>query len=150
MAWGHFQKTHFYGANIVLSQLRTISGRYMLSVLWDRGLKGKSWRILYNLSKNLTAQVKTRFGPTYEFPMEIGGRQGSRLTGRMFAKMMDVLAEECHADGEGINLAIDLIIAVLLWVDDVLSMAEGETNQKRMLERVDTYNSEQKKVISWT
>ena len=119
----------------------------MLSVLWERGLKGKSWRILHNLSKNLTAQVKTRFGPTHEFNMEIGGRQGSRLTGRMFAKMMDVLAEECQADGVGINLSNDLTIATLLWVDDVLTLAEGENSQQDMLERVDTFATKHK--IKW-
>ena len=119
----------------------------MLSVLWERGLKGKSWRILHNLSKNLTAQVKTRFGPTHEFKMEIGGRQGSRLTGRMFARMMDVFAEECHADGVGINLSDDLTIATLLWVDDVLTLTEGENNQKEILERVDNFATKHK--IKW-
>ena len=102
---------------------------------------------LHNLSKDLSAQVKTRFGPTEEFPMEIGGRQGSRLTGRMFSKMMDVLAEECHAEGVGINLSSDLIIALLLWVDDVLSLAEGENNQKEMLKRVNTFAIKHK--IKW-
>ena len=119
----------------------------MLSVLWERGLKGKSWRILHNLSKDLTAQVKTRFGPTREFQMEIGGRQGSRLTGRMFAKMMDVLAEECHTDKAGMNLSSELTIATLLWVDDVLTFAEGESNQKEMLKRVDTFATKHK--IKW-
>ena len=119
----------------------------MLSVLWERGLKGKSWRILHNLSKDLTAQVKTRFGPTQEFKMEIGGRQGSRLTGRMFAKMMDVLAEECLADETGIRLSNDFTIATLLWVDDVLTLAEGENNQKDMLDRIDNFATKHK--IKW-
>ena len=119
----------------------------MLTVLWERGLQGKSWRILHNLSKDLSAQVKTRFGPTQEFQMEIGGRQGSRLTGRMFSKMMDVLAEECQTDGVGINLSDNLTIASLLWVDDVLSLAEGVNDQKVMLERVDTFATKHK--LKW-
>ena len=119
----------------------------MLRILWERGLKGKSWRILHNLSKDLTAQVKTRHGPTREFQMEIGGRQGSRLTGRMFSKMMDVLAEECLNDGVGINLSSELTIATLLWVDDVLSLAEGEYEQKEMLKRVDIFATKHK--LKW-
>ena len=54
----------------------------MLKIVWDRGLKGKAWRILKNMSKNLKAMIKTKHGLTREVEMEIGGRQGSRLTGR--------------------------------------------------------------------
>ena len=49
---------------------------------------------------------------TREIEMEIGGKQGSRLTGRMFAKLMDTLAEEL--DGEGFTVNELLTIAVLL------------------------------------
>ena len=66
----------------------------MLSIVWERGLRGKTWCILRNLCNDLHASVKTRFGPTREFQMEIGGRQGSRITGRLFSKMMDVLSEK--------------------------------------------------------
>ena len=51
----------------------------MLSIIWDYGLKGKTWRILHKFSSDLSAIVKTRYGQTREFAMEIGGRQGSRL-----------------------------------------------------------------------
>ena len=102
----------------------------------------------HSLSLSLSlSQVKTRFGPTQEFKMEIGGRQGSRLTGRMFAKMMDVLAEECLADETGIRLSNDFTIATLLWVDDVLTLAEGENNQKDMLDRIDNFATKHK--IKW-
>ena len=42
--------------------------------------------------------------------MDIGGRQGSRITGRIFAKLMDVLAEEVIVSDEGIKLKEDFII----------------------------------------
>ena len=48
----------------------------MLSIMWDKGFRGKAWRILKNLSKDLTATIKTRFGLTREIAMEIGGKQG--------------------------------------------------------------------------
>ena len=119
----------------------------MLSILWERGLKGKTWRLLHNLSKNLKAQVKTRFGLTREFAMEIGGRQGSRLTGRLFSKMMDVLAEECMTEKIGIELSPDLLIALLLWVDDVLSFAEGDDKQKEILQKINEFAIKHK--IKW-
>ena len=36
----------------------------MLHIAWKAGIKGKLWRILKELSTNLTAVVKTRFGPS--------------------------------------------------------------------------------------
>ena len=50
-----------------------------LTIMWEKGLRRKSWRILNNLNKNLRTIMKTRFGTTREIHMEIGGKQGSRL-----------------------------------------------------------------------
>ena len=119
----------------------------MLALLWDRGLKGKTWRILNNLNSNLTAIMKTRFGLTREIPMEIGGKQGSRLTGRMFAKLMDSLAEELELTGEGFILDEEFIIAVLLWVDDVVSCVDGAENQEKMLQDIHDFALKHK--LSW-
>ena len=58
----------------------------MLHIMWNKGFRGKAWRILQNLNKDLRAVVKTKHGPSRTIDMEIGGKQGSRLTGRMFAK----------------------------------------------------------------
>ena len=109
-----------------------IDNNDLLTVMWDEGLKGRVWRILKELNTNLTAEVKTRFGLTREFEMEWGGKQGSRLTGRMFAKLMDLLHDELKTKGFEINE--DFLIAVLLWVDDVLSFAVGETEQREILQ----------------
>ena len=76
--------------------------------------------------------------------MEVGGKQGSRLTGRMFAKLMDMLAEEVHEQGEGFRLTLEFIIGILLWVDDVVSCVEGENNQIEMLGKLDTFAKDQK------
>ena len=105
----------------------------MLSTMWEKGLRGKAWRLLFNLSTKLKASVKTRYGNTREINMEIGGKQGSRLTGRMFGKLMDLLAEEMEAEKEGFKFTADFMIAVLLWVDDVVSSVEGVENQKNMI-----------------
>ena len=117
----------------------------MLSIVWERGLRGKTWRILRNFCKD--ASVKTRFGPTRDFQMEIGGRQGSRITGRLFSKMMDVLSEELQPSGMGFHLSETLSIAVLLWVDDVLSFATGEDEQEEILMKVDEFARKHK--LQW-
>ena len=111
----------------------------MLSIIWNKGLRGKTWRILKKLNEDLTAIVKTRHGNTREVKMQIGGRQGSRLTGRLFSKMMDILAEELEQTELGITFTEDLKIATLLWVDDVLTCTNGEKNQNEILKKVDEF-----------
>merc|ERR1712228_599888 len=114
---------------------------------WERGLRGKAWRILRNFCKDLHASVKTRFGPTRDFKMEIGGHQGSRITGRLFSKMMDVLSEELQPSGMGFHLSEALHIIILLWVDDVLTFAIGEDEQEAILQRVDEFARKHK--LQW-
>ena len=111
----------------------------MLSIIWEKGLRGKSWRILRNLCKDLSAAVKTRFGTTRDFKMEIGGRQGSCITGRLFSKLMDTLSEELQPTGMGYHLSNSLLIVVLLWVDDVLTCAVGVEEQEQILRKVDEF-----------
>jgi hypothetical protein len=102
----------------------------MLVIMWENGLRGKIWRILKALSKNLTARIKTRYGITRKIDMEIGGRQGSRLTGRLFSKQMDTLSEEMETATETLSLTEHLKIGVLLWVDDVVSCV-GRNRESR-------------------
>ena len=116
----------------------------MLKIMWDKGLRGKTWRILQKLNCNLKAKINTRYGPTRTIDMEIGGKQGSRLTGRMFSKLMDMLQEEIEPTGEGFQLHNSLIIPYLLWVDDVVSFAEGLENQEKMLKRVNEFGVKHK------
>ena len=71
--------------------------------------------------------------------MQIGGKQGSRLTGRQFAKMMDVLAESLINEEKGFQLSQIFRIPVLLWVDDVVSCAEGKEEQNSILNDIDDF-----------
>ena len=87
----------------------------MLAIIWEKGLKGKAWRILHNLNKDLKATIKTRFGNTEVIDMQIGGKQGSRLTGRMFGNLMDMISEEFQENCEGFTMAHEFYIAALLW-----------------------------------
>ena len=119
----------------------------LLVTMWEKGLRGKCWRILKNLNTNLTASVKTRFGPTREIKMEIGGKQGSRLTGRMFAKMMDLISEELDETDLGFKITEDFLIAVLLWVDDVISCTEGKISQQQMLDKLNDFATKHK--LKW-
>ncbi len=78
--------------------------------------------------------------------MEIGGKQGSRLTGRMFGKMMDLLAEEPGTE-IGFRLTEILRILVLLWVDDVVSSVENKESLEKMLIEMNEFAIKHK--LSW-
>ena len=119
----------------------------MLVTMWDHGFKGKAWRLLTELNTNLKASIKTRHGKTRTVEMVIGGKQGSRLTGRMFGKQMDTLAVEMLDSNEGFSLSPLFKIPVLLWVDDVITFAENNINQERTLLEVDNFGKKHK--LQW-
>ena len=111
----------------------------MLVEMWDHGLKGKLWRLLKLLNTNLTCQVKTRHGLTEEIKRIVGGKQGGKHFGFLFAKLMDLLQEESQ-DNNDMGVHFDILkLIFLIWVDDVLSFAEGEQQQNLTLQMVNEF-----------
>ena len=53
---------------------------------------------------------------------------------------MDMLAEELEVSGKGFRIDDQLIIAVLLWVDDVVSCVDGLKNQEEILKKVHEFS----------
>ena len=112
----------------------------MLHTIWNAGIKGKMWRLLKGLSTNLTAVVKTKFGPSREIERYNGGKQGSRIIGRLFAKQMDTLSEDFIENRtECVKISEDFSIGCLEWVDDVLSTTTGMKNQLSVLKIIDEF-----------
>lgn len=85
----------------------------------------------------MTARAKTRHGLTRTIKRETGGKQGGVIMATLFSKMMDVLAEENELDDHiGVSFE-DLNIGTLLWVDDVVTLAEGEMQQTLTLKKIE-------------
>ena len=76
--------------------------------------------------------------------MQIGGKQGSRLTGRQFSKMMDTLAEALITMEKGFKMSLVFRIPVLFWVDDIVSCVEGKEDQIAILKDVDEFAIKEK------
>ena len=111
----------------------------MLVTTWEHGLKGKLWRLMKALNTNLTAKIKTRHGLTEEISRIAGGKQGGKNFGFLFAKMMDVMAEEMEKDPIfGVKFE-ELVIALLEWVDDVATFAIGSEQQKQTMAHVNDF-----------
>ena len=119
----------------------------MLKTVWDGGMRGKVWRILRKMNTNLKAAVKTKHGLTDQFEMDVGGRQGSKLTGRLFSLMMDQLAVKTLETEIGFPLTLQIRIPVLLWVDDVITCVEGKPNQLQILNHMNQFGNNHK--LSW-
>ena len=119
----------------------------MLVIAWEHGLKGKLWRLMKNLNTNLTAKIKTRHGLTREIKRKAGGKQGGKNFGFLFAKMMDVLAEELQNDENFGMYFNDQKMSVLEWVDDVITFAIGKEQQNLTLDYVDEFATKHK--LKW-
>ena len=119
----------------------------MLVQAWEHGLKGKTWRLMKALNTELTAVIKTRHGLTREIKRTAGGKQGGKNFGFLFAKLMDILSEEAQ-DDELLGISLGLIkLAFLLWVDDVVSFAEGVLQQNYTLNAVNEFAKKHK--LKW-
>ena len=119
----------------------------MLYVLHKNGFKGKLWHLTQSLNQDLTAKVKTKAGLTREIKRERGGKQGGKLMVPMFAKTMDTLAEDMmENENLGIRLREDHIPA-LLFMDDVMTFAEGYDQQQQTLEAVTEFGLKHR--IEW-
>ena len=119
----------------------------LLVEAWDHGMKGKVWRLMKILNTKLTAQIKTKHGLTREIERLAGGKQGGKNFGFLFAKMMDVLQEEAKKD-ENLGISQGLLkLIFLLWVDDVVSFAEGRLQQQLTLQMVDEFARKHK--LKW-
>ena len=53
----------------------------MFYKLWQRGVRGKIWRVIYNLCQDQVTTISTKLGPTNEIALENGIRQRKVLSG---------------------------------------------------------------------
>ena len=108
----------------------------MFDAVWKSGIRGKIWRLGKKFQECLTAEMKTRFGKSRPILRECGGKQGGHLMPTIFGLLMDSLAESLLKTTDIGVWIKEVYIPALLFVDDVLSIAEGEDNQKKMLDKI--------------
>ena len=119
----------------------------MLYILHKNGFRGKIWRLTMALNKGLSAKIKTKAGLTRQISRETGGKQGGKLMVPMFSKTMDTLAEDL---GENTELGIQIstiLLSSLIFMDDVMSFAEGRLQQQATLNAINEFAT--KHHIQW-
>ena len=71
--------------------------------LWQRGVRGKIWRVMYNLCQDQVTTINTKYGPTNKVKRENGLRQGKELSGPEFGVLVDEVEVELRAEGLSIK-----------------------------------------------
>jgi hypothetical protein len=107
----------------------------ILYTLNKSGLQGKNWRIAKELNENLTATIRTQYGPTRTINIRDSIRQGGVLSVIEYANLMDDIAKELLNNAIGTQqLGINNIPGCLLWVDDVALIHKDRNELQNMLD----------------
>ena len=128
-----FQRKQTYIALIDIEKAFDYTWREgMFYNLWQRGVRGKIWRIMYNLCQDQVTTINTKYGPANEIELENGIRQGKVLSGPEFGALVDEVEVELRAEGFGIKYGY-LMISSLLFMDDITIISSDIDQLKNML-----------------
>ena len=91
----------------------------ILYAMHKNGVTGENLHMIRKLNSNLTARIYTRFGTTREIKIRDSIRQGGVLSVIEYATLIDEIAKELRAQGQGLITENGTKIDSLLWMDDV-------------------------------
>jgi hypothetical protein len=120
--------------------------------LWHKihrsGVQGKMWRVIYNLYETTQSAVLIGRSLTDWFDINVGVRQGDVLSPILFSLFINGIADDIKKRGLGIKLVarigdswIDVAtaeIGILLYADDIVLLAESESELQSMMDIVST------------
>ena len=105
-----------------------------ITALHNNGVIGPTWNIIRKLNQGLKAKIKTKDGITREINIKDSIRQGGVLSVLQYATVMDEIAKEIQKTNIGIEIpGSNTKIGCLLWMDDVLLMADNEKDLQTLL-----------------
>jgi hypothetical protein len=106
----------------------------IMYAMHKNGVKGPLWNIIRKFNMNLKAKIKTKAGTTRQIEIKDSIRQGGVLSVILYATVMDEIAKELQKENRGIRIGdTENKIGCLLWMDDVVLMAESPTELQEML-----------------
>ena len=74
--------------------------------LWQKGVRGRMWRVLRDYYKKVQSSVRLEGGNTDWFDVSVGVRQGCVISPILFDVFVDGLAREVKALGLGVELVV--------------------------------------------
>ena len=103
------------------------------AALWQKGVRGKMWRVIKNYYDQVESCVYVNGGQTEWFEVNVGVRQGCVLSPILFAIFIDALAREIKDLGFGVDVDGGEKLALLLYADDIVLVAESERELQEMM-----------------
>ena len=90
-----------------------------------KGVKGRAWRVLYDLFGKTQSKVRVSGTLSSPFDLLVGVGQGDPLSTLLFDIFIDDLLESLHVEcgGNGVTLSEALKIAALAFADDVSTLS---------------------------
>ena len=101
-----------------------VDAHFCLEKAYSSNVRGKIYRMLYQMNKNIKVKVKTPVGVTPLKSTGLGMAQGSVDAAVMSSNAVEKGVDEALNDVEGIISYEDIPIPSQIWMDDILKMSE--------------------------
>ena len=105
----------------------------LLYRLINYNIDGKMYKLIKRMYTNTTSCVNVNNLFTAWFDVNSGVRQGDNLSPTLFGSYINDLAQLIKALGKGVKVGPDRI-SILLYADDIVLLAESETDLQTMLD----------------
>ena len=106
--------------------------------LWQKGVRGRMWRVLKEYYKKVQSAVRLDGGNTEWFDVNVGVRQGCVISPLLFDVFVDGLAREVKALNLGVA-AGGSRLSLLLYADDIVVLADSVKDLQRMMKAVEGF-----------
>ena len=113
----------------------------ILTTLWQKGIRGRLWRNIKSLNESLTTCIKTRYGFTRKVTIQESIRQGGVLSGTEFSSLIDSLEDALQSADLGVHYGLTKLASLLL-MDDIILIANSQTQLQQMLDITDAFARE--------
>ena len=110
----------------------TLDRDRLFCLLWEKGIQGKTWRLIRALYSNVQSKVIFGTVETEWFDVENGVKQGCVLSPTLFSLLMCDLVDMLIQENVGLEYNSRLLPA-LLFADDIVLMAPDEEQLNKML-----------------
>ena len=111
--------------------------------LWEIGIRGKIWRVIYNINQKAIIRIKSNLGITNELLIGEILKQGSVLAANLAALHTDTLSKRFNHSGQGTHYGQELI-PLLLYQDDIVKFDENSINMQKSNIILETFQNENK------
>ena len=98
--------------------------------LWEAGIKGRIWRMIYCINKKASIKIKTSIGITDEFIVGDILKQGSVLAANLAALHTDSVSKRFENTGLGVRYGQEFI-PLLLYQDDIVKFDNTIENMQK-------------------